>query len=103
VKGKTPEDWYAPAQADFEALSEKVYAFDILEYMELNYECSGVCNTGLFYFSRPASDGMPTETCAEKAAKEVQDHGKPLYTWLLITTIVGITVWIVQFLLWFKY
>ena len=48
VSGATPgtleaDDWQPDAQADFEGLYAIEYAFDIAEYLEINFACAGVC------------------------------------------------------------
>ena len=32
-------------------------------HIEDLFECSGMCEPGLFYYTRPISEGYPTKTC----------------------------------------
>ena len=36
---------------------------DFLGYVEEKFQCSGMCNKGLFYFSRNITEGIPEKTC----------------------------------------
>jgi hypothetical protein len=36
---------------------------DFIKAAEVNYDCSGLCTPGLFYLTRPLSDGPPTSGC----------------------------------------
>ena len=38
-------------------------ATGFLEYFEEAFACSGICQTSLFYWTRPLSDGIPKVTC----------------------------------------
>ena len=54
--GATPgtligNDWKPEAQSDFEKLYEIEYAFDMAEYLEINFKCAGVCKERLFWFA----------------------------------------------------
>ena len=69
-----PDDWQPDAQADFEGLYAIEYAFDIAEYLEINFACAGVCKERLFWFAMPISDNMedrPAIGCAGQTSKQL--------------------------------
>ena len=61
--GVTPDTWLAAAETDFESMNKIIGGFDLVEFVEKSYNCSGFCKPGLFYMSRPLSAGIPTDTC----------------------------------------
>lgn len=38
---------------------------DLIESLESEYDCNGVCETGIFFFFKPMYAGPPTTTCFE--------------------------------------
>ena len=55
--GITPENWVEAAEADFESMNKVVGSFDLVEFVEKSYNCSGFCKPGLFFMSLPLSAG----------------------------------------------
>tara|TARA_B110000285_G_C14755135_1_gene437012 strand:- start:243 stop:587 length:345 start_codon:yes stop_codon:yes gene_type:complete len=45
---------------------------DIMTLLEDNFDCSGICESSLFYFSKSTLDGYPKDTCLEKMVKYIQ-------------------------------
>lgn len=37
--------------------------FDLMLELEEEYDCSGMCNPGLFYYGRNITEGPPKRTC----------------------------------------
>lgn len=63
--GITPDKWVPAAEADFESMNKIVGSFDLVEFVEKSYNCSGFCKPGLFYMSLPLSAGIPKDTCLQ--------------------------------------
>ena len=42
---------------------ETKQALQFIEYFEKNYQCSGVCESAMFFYTLPMSEGPPDETC----------------------------------------
>jgi len=78
-------------------------AFTILTYFESKYQCSGICNTALFYYSLDLSIGIPTKVCLIYLKQEI---GSSL-VYLGIVSIVGgflmSLIWCCQYALWRTY
>ena len=45
-----------------------------LRYYEEEYECSGMCDTPLFYSTKPIMDGLPEEDCIDAIIENVMDN-----------------------------
>jgi hypothetical protein len=45
-----------------------------LKYYEEEYECSGMCDTPLFYSTKPIMDGLPEEDCIDAIIENVMDN-----------------------------
>ena len=52
--------------SDFLSLFTKQKEFELMQKLEDEFVCSGMCRKGLFYFSRNVDEGKPTTTCMEK-------------------------------------
>lgn len=61
--GVGTSEWQVDAQSDFEALAEVEKAFDLAEYLELNFQCAGACKTRLFWFALPM-ETRPVSECS---------------------------------------
>ena len=61
-------DWKPEAQSDFEKLYEIEYAFDMAEYLEINFKCAGVCKERLFWFAQPV-ESIPNKECSNEVSE----------------------------------
>ena len=102
-RGETPTGWQADAQADFEALSAKVESFDLLEYLEVQYNCSGFCKTPLFFFALPAKEGQPQEKCLLSIRDEMLLNGVSIARANGAAAVFFLITWLLQYCLWFKF
>jgi hypothetical protein len=75
----------------------------ILKYFEQKYECSGVCEPALFYYSLNLNKGIPSTTCLSYMKEEVGDGLKYLGITGIVTGITMFLIWIFQYALWRKY
>lgn len=46
----------------------------VLRYYEEEYECSGMCDTPLFYSTKPMMDGLPEDDCIDAIIENVMDN-----------------------------
>ena len=105
--GATPgnlgdNDWQEAAQQDFERLYEKEYAFDLAEYLEINYDCAGVCKERLFYFALPVTQ-RPTKECSGEVSEQIKKDGQLFSAILMIASLIFLFTWVCQYSLWFKF
>ena len=105
--GSTPgaggaNDWKPDAQADFESLYKVEYAFDMAEYLELNFKCAGVCKKRLFWFAK-SIDGIPDKECSGEVSRQIEEDGRPFMTVVSISFLVFLLTWVCQYSLWFRY
>ena len=105
--GATPgtleeDDWKPEAQGDFESLNEVVYAFDMAEYLEVNYKCAGVCKDQLFWFAQ-AIDSIPDKECSGEVSEQIQKDGMPFMNVVGVSFLIFLFTWICQYSLWFRY
>ena len=42
-----------------------------MKFFEETYKCSGICEPAFFYWTRPLSDGRPTQTCLTFLKNEI--------------------------------
>ena len=73
-----------------------------LEYLEKNYQCSGVCETAMFFWSLKMEDGPPTETCNRHIKHFVSSNFKVLGIVTLLAGLVMLCLWCCQYNLWKK-
>ena len=45
------------------------FKMDIIEQIEEHMQCSGMCQSSLFFFTKRTSEGFPTQTCLESLRK----------------------------------
>ena len=79
-----------------------VGSFDLVEYFENTYKCSGFCSEGLFFMSLPLSEGVPTEHCID-SLQEAFKGAKPLTLVLILTAVFALLLFLIQYTLWCKY
>jgi len=73
---------------------------DLVSYLELEFTCSGVCEPGLFYWTLPLSEGIPTTTCVSVLQDNLGNAGRAFGFLLTLTTIIMIGMLLVQYILW---
>jgi hypothetical protein len=77
--------------------------FAMLTYFEQKYECSGVCDTSLFFYDLNLSYGPPVDTCLSFMKEEVSGSMAYLGITSLIIGFICLIIWIAQYVLWCKY
>ena len=64
----TENEAFVQACKDFQT-KEKAPLISLYEWLEDEFECSGACNTNLFFATLPVSKGIPTQTCMKPLAE----------------------------------
>jgi hypothetical protein len=96
------DDQVAEAKAKAEDASYDA-GVKFFEYFEGLFECSGMCKTGLFYYSRPISDGRPPKTCMTYLKDEISNNLTYLGICTFFSSIGVFCAFTGQYLLWKKY
>ena len=52
--------------------------YEYMQKLEDEFQCSGMCRTGLFYFSRSITEGRPEETCLNKMVNQFTNQALPI-------------------------
>lgn len=74
-----------------------------MSYFESRYICSGICNTGLFYYSLDLSYGVPTNNCLIYMKNAIGNNMFYLGITALVTGGTMLLIWICQYCLWRKF
>lgn len=72
----------------------------VVTWFENKYTCSGICNTALFYYSLPLSEGIPDETCLTHLKQEIGDTMTYLGVAAVVIGVLAFLVFLVQYCLW---
>ena len=86
---------------DQQALAEFL-ELDFIAEIEEEMECSGVCQTALFYWERDIYSGYPTETCAYAMLEFFRDAAGPLKAELRVVATTLLFIFIFHFSLYGK-
>ena len=62
-KFKLPNELDRKGRGDPKGIMDDLLHMDQYAHIEDLFECSGMCQAGLFYYSRPISEGYPEKTC----------------------------------------
>jgi hypothetical protein len=73
---------------------------DLVNYLEGEYKCSGVCDPGYFYWTLGLSSGIPTTTCVSVLEDNLGNAGRAFGVLLFLTTAIMIGMLLVQYVLW---
>lgn len=74
-----------------------------MQFFEEQFKCSGLCKTALFYWTRPLSDGRPTQTCMLYLKEAISNNLTYLGIVSVISGICVLFAFLVQYCLWKKY
>jgi len=66
----------------------------MLAYFESKYECSGICNTSLFYYELDLSEGIPKTTCLAHVKEEIEGSLTYLGVTSLIIGVICLLIWV---------
>lgn len=96
-----------PDRIDKEGSSSYLWAhrneFSVYQLLEDDYNCSGMCYPGVFYFSNPIGEyGPPKDTCLNQFIEVARDKSKGLSIALIMTGTMSIVIFIVHFGLYYR-
>lgn len=77
--------------------NRRLYKFlqSAMRYLEKNYQCSGVCNSALFYYNLDLEAGIPDKTCLGAIKKEVGSELEYLGLATVATGFVMFITWLI--------
>jgi len=73
---------------------------DLVNYLESEFTCSGVCSPGYFYWTLGLNKGFPTVTCVATLQDNLGNSGRVLGLLTTLTTLIMIGMLLVQYVLW---
>ena len=75
---------------------------ELYQELEDEYECSGMCRPGLFYFGRDISNGPPKKTCLSGIQEVVDEAAKPWAICAMIAAFVSLILFFLHFAMYFR-
>jgi len=75
----------------------------VLAYFEQKYECSGICESSLFYYELDLTAGRPKTTCLLHVKEEVEGSLTYLGITSVIIGVICLLIWVCQYSLWCNY
>ena len=78
-------------------------AIAFADYFEDLYQCSGICESPLFFYSLPLSEGKPDQVCLLHLKDEVQNNLSYMGIASIFAGLVMMFTFIFQYCLWADY
>lgn len=106
IAGKYKEKFDANKLESYQTIAESTSyttGLKFLEYFESQFKCSGICDTALFYWTRPITDGIPEQTCLTYLKDQIKDNLTYLGLVSIIAGIFTLFAFLVQYCLWKKF
>ena len=85
---------------EFATLGSRKDGIQLIGFLEKNFECNGICDTGLFYYTRDLASGVPQSTCLASLKGEIQNNATYLGLAILATGVLCLVTWVLQYALW---
>jgi hypothetical protein len=110
-KGPDRSDLYRKGRAPNNRLGRDPSGFSLITHMEDmevfqifedDFNCSGWCRKGIFYFQNPISMGPPEDTCFKHFKEELSNTSKPFAVTAIITGVVCLILFLSHFALYFR-
>lgn len=73
---------------------------ELYQFLEDDFDCSGMCHPSLFYFGNPTSDGQPEETCLLHFKHALSSQAKPFADTLIVAGVVCLVMFNAHFILY---
>lgn len=73
---------------------------EMYEALEDEYKCSGMCDSALFYFSRPLHEGPPQERCLFKFKHMLHQSADALALNAILTGVLSLFIFFAHFTLY---
>lgn len=78
--------------------------FSLFAYLEPKYQCSGICNPSLFWYTLDlAENAVPTARCVLDIKQEVSGAFLPIGTACFVSGVIMSLIWLFQYAMWCKY
>ena len=74
--------------------------FNLIKGFEQKFSCSGICDTQLFYYTRPMSKGPPKSTCILHMKDQIANNLTYMGMSSTMCGLIMIFMWICQYSLW---
>ena len=84
------------------SLNEAFHSILMQREMEDEFWCSGMCQAGLFYISKPIQYGPPIRTCLSKLKHTIELTTKPFAVSSLLAAIWCLILFVMHFGLYFR-
>jgi hypothetical protein len=65
----------------------------LLESVESEFSCNGICDAGLFYFFKNVRDGPPTKNCMDGIKDAFKDKPLAIGIILLVSFVLTLCAW----------
>jgi len=75
---------------------------EMLSFIENKFQCAGMCQPGLFYFSRNITEGIPEETCLTLIHEEIVNETGSLSIMSTLLGLVALWCFCVHFFMYGK-
>lgn len=75
---------------------------EVFQVLEDDFNCSGMCRQGIFYFENPTHMGPPTETCMKHFKEVMADTTRPFAVTSIITGLICLFLFFFHFALYFR-
>lgn len=75
---------------------------EVYQIFEDDFNCSGWCRQGIFYYQNPMAYGPPKDTCFKHLKEELATTSKPFAVTAIITGVVCLILFISHFALYFR-
>ena len=96
------EDWDANKTVfDSYIYQNKIY-FEMYQKYEDRYNCSGMCQSGLFYYANPIIYGPPSETCLRKMMHQIKENAIPFANSCIVTGSLCILLCLISLALYYR-
>ena len=79
-----------------------MHSINFYQELEDEFQCSGMCQAGLFYFSRDISEGPPVRTCFSKIKHVIERSAMPFARSTMVTGIVCLLLFFMHFGLYLR-
>ena len=71
--------------------------WSLYQYLEDEFNCSGICRPGLFYFGNPTSYGPPEKTCLKQFLSIIRDQSHPFAIMSILTGVLSLIIFVLHF------
>ena len=96
------QDWTYNETIFDQYINDNIIDFKAYQKYEDQYNCSGMCHAGLFYYSNPLTYGPPSETCLRKFMHHLDSNASPFANTCIVTGVLCILLSLMQFAMYHR-